>query len=153
MIALSFGILTTILCLGLAAIGMPGDPCDDTHAAAHADAHGGVQVQAAAPETPFYCNLKALSPAERTTHQATTKRLLGAVRDIREIADGYAFDLDSHQVTIADIASWVAFEQRCCPFFDFRVDWHRENGPLSLQLGGRDGVKDFIRTEFKPAFR
>jgi hypothetical protein len=128
MIALSLGILTGILSLSLAA-------------------------QSAEKETPFYCNLKALSSAERSAHQAMTKRLLEAVRGIREVADGYAFDLDSQQVAITDLAAWVAFEQRCCPFFDFRVEWHRENGPLTLQLAGREGVKPFIRTEFAPAFQ
>jgi hypothetical protein len=127
MIALSIGIVTTIL--GMAA------------------------MQPSARETPFYCNLKALSSAERAEHQVMTKRVLESIRQIREIADGYAFDLDSHQVGLKDLAAWVAFEQRCCPFFDFRVAWHRENGPLTLELAGREGVKEFIRAEFKPAFK
>jgi hypothetical protein len=104
------------------------------------------------PDSPFACNLKALTPAERTAHRQLTQRLLPAVRGTREMTDGYAFELDTHQLGVADLASWVDFERRCCPFFDFHLEWRRENGPVTLQLTGRDGVKEFIRVEFTAAF-
>jgi hypothetical protein len=104
-------------------------------------------------ETPFFCNLKALTPAERTEHEQVTARLLGSIRNKRETADGYAFDLDSAGLSTKDLATWVDFERRCCPFFDFDARWRRENGPVTLQLTGRKGVKEFIRAEFGPAFR
>jgi hypothetical protein len=104
-------------------------------------------------ESAFACNLKALTPAERATHRQLTERLLPAVRGTREIAEGYVFELDARQVAIADLAAWVDFERRCCPFFDFHLEWRRENGPVTLQLTGREGVKAFIQAEFKAAFR
>jgi hypothetical protein len=103
-------------------------------------------------ETPFFCNLKALTPAERAEHRAITERLLPAVQATREIDEGYVFELDPKAVAVKDLATWVDFERRCCPFFDFHLEWRRENGPLTLQLTGRAGVKEFIRGEFKPVF-
>jgi len=39
-------------------------------------------------------------------------------------------------------------ERKCCPFFDFELDLHGEDGGLWLILKGREGVKQFIQTDF-----
>ena len=104
-------------------------------------------------QSPFYCNLKALTPAERDDHQALTRRVMGAIRSAREIADGYTFEVDAATASIVDLATWTDFERRCCPFFDFLLDQRRENGPLSLRLTGREGVKEFIKAEFPQVIR
>ncbi|HKO57368.1 MAG TPA: hypothetical protein VJ276_15950 [Thermoanaerobaculia bacterium] len=70
----------------------------------------------------------------------------------RETADGYAFTLDRNRVSPAEVGEWIALEQRCCPFFDFRVELGREKGALTLALGGWKGVKEFIAAEFAAAF-
>jgi len=112
-----------------------------------------LQTSGGQTETPFFCNLKALTPAERTEHQQVTARMMGSLRNTRELPNGYAFELDAAHFPIKDLATWVDFEHRCCPFFDFHIEWRRENGPVRLQLTGREGVKDFIRAEFRKAFR
>ena len=99
-------------------------------------------------ETPFFCNLQALSVAERAEHEELTARLAESVQKTRELSDGYAFELDGNRLSIEQLASWTGFERRCCPFFDFNLEWRRENGPVTLRLTGRDGVKEFIRAEF-----
>ena len=38
------------------------------------------------------------------------------------------------------------------PFFDLDLSIEREGGPLRLTLSGREGVKEFIRSEFEPWF-
>ena len=103
--------------------------------------------------TPFFCNLKALTPSERSEHQALTVRLARSVAAPRELPDGYAFELTSTELSIRDLATWIDYERRCCPFFDFGLEWRRENGPITLRLTGRDGVKDFIRAEFRAIVR
>jgi hypothetical protein len=112
-----------------------------------------LQTAAGQTETPFVCNLNALTKAERASHHDVSQRMLASLRGTREVADGYAFELDGHQFSIKDVASWVELERRCCPFFDFHVEWRREDGPLTLQLTGRPGVKAFIHAEFASAFR
>jgi hypothetical protein len=72
---------------------------------------------------------------------------------VRELADGYAFELDGGRFSIKELATWTDFERRCCPFFDFNLEWRRENGPMTLRLTGRDGVKPFIKSEFPKNFR
>jgi hypothetical protein len=116
---------------------------------------GALALQTAGSQTgsPFFCNLNAFTKAERTSHQDMSRRMLASLRGIREVPDGYAFDLDSHQFSSKDLASWVELERRCCPFFDFRIERRREDGPVTLQLTGRPGVKDFIRAEFASAFQ
>jgi hypothetical protein len=99
-------------------------------------------------ETPFFCNLKALTVVERTEHQRLGQRLAESILRTVEIAEGYAFEVDGHRVAVRDIAQWTEFERRCCPFFDFNLELRRENGPITLRLTGRDGVKQFIRSEF-----
>ncbi len=103
-------------------------------------------------DSPFACNLNALTKAERTEHHDVTTRVLASVQETREIPNGYTFTVDSARVSPKDLATFVEFERRCCPFFDFQLVWSPENGPVSLQLTGRDGVKEFIRAEFAALF-
>jgi hypothetical protein len=68
------------------------------------------------------CNLKAPSPSERAEHEQLAARMTRAVVATREIADGYAFELDATHMSITDLARWSEFERRCCPFFDFSLE-------------------------------
>jgi hypothetical protein len=106
-----------------------------------------------AMEALFCCNLKALSSSERAAHQAITARLAASVLKTRELADGYAFELDGRRLSIKELATWTDFERRCCPFFGFTLECRRENGPVMLSLTGPEGVKEFIRAEFPGNFR
>ncbi|MPY87502.1 MAG: hypothetical protein GEU99_06240 [Luteitalea sp.] len=99
-------------------------------------------------DSPFVCNIDALTPSERAAYKQISARVLGAIVNRHEIADGYLFEVDRDRLPITDLATWVAFERRCCSFFDFRLDVHRENGPVTLRLTGPDGVKSFIEAEF-----
>jgi hypothetical protein len=111
------------------------------------------QSSSSGAEPPFMCNLRALSASERAEHQQLTARLADAVMKTREVADGYTFELNSTGFSFVDLGRWTDFERRCCPFFDFTLDWRRENGPMTLRLTGREGVKEFIRAEFPKNFR
>ena len=95
----------------------------------------------------FYCNRKALTKTERDNYSQLTAEIIGAKADTYELPDGYAFRLHD-KVSLPDVAKWITYERRCCPFFDFRVDIARDNGPIWLRLRGREGVKAFIRAEF-----
>jgi hypothetical protein len=105
-------------------------------------------VAAHASSAPFACNLKAFTPDQRTRHHQLIVRVTSAVTEARELKDGYSLHVNTAQVPLVDVAEWVDLERRCCPFFDFQMDVHGEDGSLWLSLKGRDGVKDFIRTDF-----
>jgi len=99
-------------------------------------------------EGKFYCNLKALNPAERAAHKELTEKLIAARKEIVEMETGYEFQFSPLDVSIAELASFVAAEGKCCPFFDFHIEQEHESRLLRLQLTGEEGIKAFIRLEF-----
>jgi hypothetical protein len=96
----------------------------------------------------FYCNTKALNPAERARHKQLTDKLVAERKQIIETDIGYEFEYDSSSVSIAEVAEWVTAESKCCPFFDFHIDLEREGRVVCLRLTGEEGVKPFLRSEF-----
>jgi hypothetical protein len=102
-------------------------------------------------QTKFYCNSKALSPAERTHHKQLTDKLMGIEKGVVETENGYEFQYPPAEVSISELADWVTAEGKCCPFFDFHIDLEREGKLLCLRLTGPEGVKAFIRSEFQIA--
>ena len=103
---------------------------------------------AAAVESPFACNLKAINASERKQHEQRTYKLFTSIEEKNELSDGYAFRL-ANSVSLREAAQWVDLESKCCPFFDFQLERRREGGALWLRLTGRPGVKEFIREEFR----
>ena len=98
--------------------------------------------------TGFYCNVEAIGKTERERYKQTTEELTKARTETNELPHGFAFQLKSEAVFLPDLGERIFYERRCCPFFDFEVELQRDNGPLWLKLRGRDGVKQFIRSEF-----
>jgi hypothetical protein len=105
--------------------------------------------QTMAAGTKFYCNVKALSPAERASHKKLTDRLIAVRTEIVEMDKGYEFQFSPFTMPLAELADWVAAEGKCCPFFDFHIDLEREGQLLCLQLTGEEGIKAFIRAQFQ----
>jgi len=107
------------------------------------------KIQAVTEETGFYCNMNALTMAERARHKELGDRLREGKLETTELPDGYAYRLQAKIFSISDAAEWVAGESKCCPFFEFEISLERNNGSLWLKLRGKDGVKQFMRSEFK----
>lgn len=98
--------------------------------------------------TGFYCNMGALTSAERAHYKVLAEKLKAANVERKEEANGYAFRINTAEASLVEVAEWVNFEKRCCPFFDFEISLQREGGPLWLRVSGREGVKQFISQEF-----
>jgi hypothetical protein len=96
----------------------------------------------------FYCNTKALTPAERAHHKQLTDRIIATRREIVETEKGYEFQFTPADISLAELANWVAIESKCCPFFDFHLDLEQVGTLLCLRITGEEGIKPFIRTEF-----
>jgi hypothetical protein len=100
-------------------------------------------------ETPFFCSLeKTLTKEEREYKKQLSVKMEKARIETKELPNGYEFRFRPESVSFAEVADWVATERVCCPFFDLAIEAERENGPLSLRITGREGVKEFIRMEF-----
>jgi hypothetical protein len=94
-------------------------------------------------DPPLACNLNALTRVERPRHQQLTKLWQSAVMDRRELGDGYSFRIDPSKISIGELAQWIAFEHKCCPFFRFRLEVD-EHDSVRMTLSGGEGVKEFI---------
>ena len=108
-----------------------------------------VESQTVTTQGKFYCNIKALNPAERAHHKKLTDKLIAARKDVVETEKGYEFQFSPSTVSLAELADWVAAEGKCCEFFDFHIDLERRGSLLCLRLTGDEGIKPFIRTEFQ----
>jgi hypothetical protein len=105
--------------------------------------------QSAKHESPFACNAFALSPEIRKRHfEELGPALLKLKKSIRELPDGYEFELSADNKTYQLLTEWAFQERLCCPFFDIDLHFEREGGPLWLRLTGRPGTKEFIKEEF-----
>ena len=100
-------------------------------------------------QSKVYCNIKALTPEERARHKQVGEKLMAARKEIVEIERGYEFQFSPADVSLAELAEWVVAESKCCPFFDFHIDLEREGKLACLRLTGEEGIKAFIRAEFK----
>ena len=86
-----------------------------------------------------------LSPARLARRRAELARgLVGAIAEVRELEDGYAFRLPSDDRWIARAARFIATERRCCPFFRFELVVESDGGPTWLRLRGASDVKAYI---------
>lgn len=101
-----------------------------------------------AKESPFVCNLAALTKEQRTRTFSLLDKMKTNIQEVKELSDGYAFQFPMEATMLMEVGEFITYERLCCPFFDFEVVVEREGGPMWLRLKGREGVKDFIKAEF-----
>ena len=114
-------------------------------------AKGGVETATTNAEGHFYCNVKALTAAERARHKELTEKLMTATHETVETAKGYEFQYSPEKISVGELAEWIMAESKCCPFFDFHIDLEEQGKLICLRLTGSEGIKAFIRSEFKVA--
>jgi hypothetical protein len=101
-----------------------------------------------AAESPFYCDVGALTPEQRKRHFNVLGPALIAKRSaVRELPDGYEIQLPSDVETYQQLAEYVDGERACCPFFDISIQVAPERGPLLVRFTGRPGTKQFIEAD------
>jgi hypothetical protein len=104
-------------------------------------------------ESPFACNRTALTAQARKRHfDELSPALRARKKSIRELPDGFEFEFPADTATFQLVSEWVVGERLCCPFFDIDMRATREGGSLWLRLTGREGVKQFIRSDFAQWF-
>jgi hypothetical protein len=90
-----------------------------------------------------------MDPVERKRQKELTEYLIRVRKQIVETEKGYEFQFRPSDVSLTQLVEWVTAEEKCCPFFNFHIDLEREGHLVCLGLGGADGIKPFIRTEFQ----
>jgi hypothetical protein len=99
----------------------------------------------------FSCDMSAIPLVSRNQHIAITKEVFGAAQALRELPNGYAFQLPNTSGFLIKIAAFIDNERLCCPFFSFAVAVEPAGGSIWLHLTGHDGVKPFIQAEIGEA--
>ena len=99
-------------------------------------------------DPPIACNPGAFNPEERAKWRDLGDRLIRAPRARRELPDGYALEFDRSPETLRDLAQFVDYESRCCPFIDFTLKVPAGGHSISLELTGRPAVKKLLDEEF-----
>jgi hypothetical protein len=94
----------------------------------------------------YSCNMAAFSAADLEQYRALSESLRASVQETKEFGNGYALKLPAD--ALVSTSQWIAYERRCCPFFDFALELPHDGGPLWLRISGDRGVKQFIETEF-----
>ena len=107
-------------------------------------AASGWTSRAAEAIPPIACNMKALSPEQRKELGRLGEHVIAAITASRELEDGYAFRVDPANASITDVAQWLDVWRRCCPFYEFGIDFHAADADLWLTVKGRPGVKEYI---------
>jgi hypothetical protein len=107
------------------------------------------EKQVTTVQSKFYCNIKALTVEQRARHKSLTEKLMAVRKETVETEKGYEFQYSPADASLAELAEWVTGESKCCPFFDFHIDLEREGKLACLRLTGEEGIKAFIRAEFK----
>ncbi len=105
-----------------------------------------VGIHTAFAGEPYSCNMAALTQEELSQYQELAAALHSSVQEIQELKNGFAFKLPPDAIVAT--SQWIAYERKCCPFFDFALEVPKDAGPVWLRITGERGIKDFIRTEF-----
>lgn len=104
-------------------------------------------THAAHAEEPYTCNIAVLTEEELTQYQELATTLRSSVQETKELKNGFAFRLPPD--AIVSTTQWIAYERKCCPFFEFELEIAKDSGPVWLRITGDRGIKEFIRTEFE----
>ena len=99
-------------------------------------------------ESPLACNLDAISASDRPRYNELRRMLAASVVGKRELPAGVAIQISVERIALAQLAEWISFERKCCPFLEFKIDVAPESGPVWLSLTGRTGVKEFLSQAF-----
>ena len=93
---------------------------------------------------PIACNLKALTLEQRKQLGQIGHHVISAISASRELDDRYAFRIEPAKASVVDVARWLDLWRRCCPFYEFQIDFHAADGTVWLSVKGRPGVKEFM---------
>jgi hypothetical protein len=101
-----------------------------------------------APEARAHCNLAALTAADRARDHQLIPLLVSALRERKELPDGYAYRFD--RAVLKELGEWLDIEAKCCQPLSYGLTLEPQpGGALWVHITGHD-AKDFIAEEFAP---
>lgn len=95
-------------------------------------------------EQPFVCDLTAIPAEVREQHLASLPKIFQAAQDVKELPNGYAFKFQNEPGRFKYLATFIEYEQLCCPFEGLAVEIEPFGGPIWLRLTGGEGYKEAL---------
>ena len=93
-------------------------------------------------DLPVACTL---SPAAlKARKENLLKALLDRANQRRELPDGYRLRFAAEGDMLSEIARTVDAERQCCRFLRFTVTVEPDDGPITLDLNGPAGTREFL---------
>ncbi len=99
------------------------------------------------PPLPIACDPHAIPANEREIWIAKGVEFYAAVRECRELADGYALRLDPRDLILT--AEYVSRDRLCCAFLEWEIVIEPGAGALWLHLRGPTGTRQFLKHAFE----
>ena len=96
---------------------------------------------------PIACTLSDSELRDR--RETVLQKVRGAVSEVKEIENGYAYQFPSGDGMTLELARLIDLEHRCCPFLRFQLTIEPGQGPIWLEMTGPEGTKDFLSEIFK----
>ena len=96
--------------------------------------------------TGLVCNIQAIDAVQRPRYDDLVARLRFAMRDRKELPDGYTYALDSAEIALPEVSEWITMERLCCPFLIFQLEVAGEASRLTMR--GPEGAKAILEAEF-----
>lgn len=99
---------------------------------------------------PLACVPNAV-PADQQEHwvKELAPKLYGAVQEIKELPNGWAWRLPSTSEILLLVAQDLNIERLCCPFVNYTLEIEPNKGPFWLRMTGGEGVKEFLRIGYE----
>lgn len=97
-------------------------------------------------DLPVACTLSPAALKARKENLLAT--LLQRADAHQEIADGYRLRFASEGDVLSLIARAVDAERQCCRFLRFTVTVEPDDGPISVDLTGPPGTREFLAAMF-----
>lgn len=98
------------------------------------------------PSPPLACRLT--EPELRARRAGELAIAARAVREVREMADGFAYRFDTDSEMLGHLFHVIDLERRCCPFLRFRLTLEPDDGPVWLEISGPADARSFIASLF-----
>jgi hypothetical protein len=97
---------------------------------------------------PIACDMSVFVPDEKAAHERrSTELLVRLTRNVRELPNGYRFQFERTPEMFRTLADWIIDEQKCCPFFAFKLELEPAGGGIWLELTAPRGAKEIIAQE------
>ena len=92
----------------------------------------------------------SLTDAElQQRRQAELSEAKSAMIAVKETENGFVYQFESSSERIAALTNLVQLEHQCCPFLTFRITVEPGDRPVSLEISGPPGTKEFLTALFE----